>query len=103
KCRKSLELAPDSAISSGVPCSPMRQCCIRGGPGGALALAVALWGGGLENLFAQTSNGVLRELYLNIGGTAVSDLTNNPSSPASPSLESIEPALEAPSDFADNY
>ncbi|MBC8002266.1 MAG: lamin tail domain-containing protein, partial [Opitutaceae bacterium] len=51
----------------------------------------------------QTTNGVLREVYLNIGGGAVSDLTNHPSFPDSPSLETIEPIFEAPSGFAENY
>ncbi|HKQ39059.1 MAG TPA: lamin tail domain-containing protein, partial [Verrucomicrobiae bacterium] len=49
------------------------------------------------------SNGVLREVYFNIGGNTVSDLTNNPSFPASPGLETIQPTFEAPSEFADNY
>src|SRR5262245_54969001 len=49
------------------------------------------------------SNGVLREVYFNIGGNAVSDLTSNPSFPDSPGLETIQPTFEAPSEFNDNY
>src|SRR5580765_2610711 len=53
--------------------------------------------------FAQSSNGVLREFYSNIAGGAISDLTNNPSFPNSPSGESLEPIFEAPTSFGDNY
>ena len=52
---------------------------------------------------AQTSNGVLREVYLNIAGSALPDLTNNPAFPNSPSLESIQPTFEAPNEFGENY
>ena len=52
---------------------------------------------------AAQSNGVLREVYFNIGGNAISDLTSNPSFPASPGLETIQPTFEAPSEFNDNY
>ena len=51
----------------------------------------------------QSSNGVLREVYLNIGGGAISDLTNHPSFPDSPSLETIQTIFEAPNEFAENY
>jgi len=53
-------------------------------------------------LLAQ-SNGVLREVYLNIPGGTIADLTNNAAFPASPSLETIEPIFEAPTGFAENY
>src|SRR5256885_3081768 len=49
------------------------------------------------------SNGVLREVYFNIGGNAISGLTSNPSFPGSPGLETIQPTFEAPSEFNDNY
>ena len=52
---------------------------------------------------AQASNGVLREVWLNIGGNAVSDLTNNANFPNNPSLETLQPTFEAPTDWADNY
>src|SRR5689334_2390849 len=51
----------------------------------------------------QSSNGVLREVYLNIGGSTVADLTSHPSFPSSPSLETIQPTFEAPAEFNDNY
>jgi hypothetical protein len=53
-------------------------------------------------VFAQT-NGALREVFFNIGGNAVSDLTSAPRFPNSPDEEFIENAFEAPSNFADNY
>src|SRR5688572_30594056 len=62
----------------------------------ALVLLVA-WRAGAQ------SNGVLREVYLNIPGNAVTDLTGHPSFPGSPGLETIQPTFEAPSEFNDNY
>src|SRR5437773_7218791 len=53
--------------------------------------------------FAQTSNGVLREVYYNISGSAVANLTSAPDFPARPDEEFIENAFEAPSNFAENY
>jgi hypothetical protein len=58
---------------------------------------------GLPPAAAQSSNGVLREVYLNIGGNAISDLTSHPSFPDSPSLETIQPIFEAPTEFAESY
>jgi len=49
------------------------------------------------------SNGILREVYYNIGGNAVANLTSAPTYPNSPGEEFIEAAFEAPSNFADNY
>src|SRR2546425_1480706 len=57
---------------------------------------------GSSQALAQ-SNGVLREVYFNIGGNAISDLTSNPSFPDSLGLETIQPTFEAPSEFNDNY
>ncbi|HMC26800.1 MAG TPA: PA14 domain-containing protein, partial [Verrucomicrobiae bacterium] len=54
-------------------------------------------------VFGQTSNGVLREVYLNIGGNAISDLTSSPNFPNNPSYETIEQIFEAPSDVAESY
>src|SRR5438132_5891692 len=51
----------------------------------------------------QPSNGVLREVYLNIGGSTIPDLTNSAIFPNSPSVETLEPLFEAPSSFGDNY
>src|SRR5437870_12960888 len=56
-----------------------------------------------HSAFGQTSNGVLREVYSNIGGSAIADLTSNPSFPNNPSLETIEPLFESPTSFGDNY
>jgi hypothetical protein len=56
-----------------------------------------------HSLEAQTSNGVLREVYLGIAGNAVSDLTSSPNFPNSPSFESIEPIFEAPQNIAEAY
>src|SRR5205809_1060853 len=53
--------------------------------------------------FAQTSNGVLREVYLGIGGNAISDLLDAPNYSNSPSFESIEPIFEAPANIAETY
>lgn len=49
------------------------------------------------------SNGVLREVYFNIPGNAVADLTGHASYPSNPGLETIQPTFEAPVDFNDNY
>jgi hypothetical protein len=67
----------------------------RGWPGFCILLASV-------SLTAQT-NGVLREVYGNIAGTSVANLTNAPAFPANPTAEAIESAFEAPSNFADNY
>src|SRR5947207_5147981 len=53
--------------------------------------------------FAQSTNGILREVYYNISGSAVANLTSAPNFPARPDEEFIENAFEAPSNFADNY
>ena len=50
---------------------------------------------------AQTSNGILREVFTGIAGDLPS-LTNSPAYPSSPALESIEPLFEGPS-AGDNY
>src|SRR5438132_12360296 len=52
---------------------------------------------------AQTTNGILREVYYNISGSAVANLISAPNFPARPDEEFIETAFEAPSNFADNY
>lgn len=54
------------------------------------------------NLLAQT-NGILREVYYNISGNAVSDLLNAPAYPSRPGEEFVDPTFEAPVNFADNY
>jgi hypothetical protein len=81
----------------------MKQCCTRGRASAPILLVPILLGLGLFNLAAQSSNGVLREVYLGIGGNAVSDLLNHPSFPSSPSVETIQPTFEAPTEFAESY
>src|SRR5262245_3331461 len=81
----------------------MMHCRTRGSARALLPWIVFVLSFSLETLYAQSSNGVLREVYLNIGGNAVADLTNHPNYPASPDLETIQPAFEAPSEFGDNY
>jgi hypothetical protein len=65
----------------------------------AIAALTSLAGPGV---LAQ-SNGVLREVYYNIGGGTIAALTSSPAFPNSPSEEFVENAFEAPSNFADNY
>src|SRR5262245_26304332 len=81
----------------------MMHCRTRGSARALLPWIVFVLSFSLETLYAQSSNGVLREVYLNIGGNAVSDLTNNPSFPNNPSYETIEPTFEAPQQIAENY
>src|SRR6266540_2380287 len=62
-----------------------------------------LWLGGSWRICAQ-SNGVLRESYSGINGTAVSDLTNNPAFPNNPTTVTvISNFFEAPINVADFY
>lgn len=64
-------------------------------------LAILRLGGSAS---AQTSNGVLREIWFNIGGTAVADLTNNAAYPASPSAQEIlSNGFETPTDVYDYF
>ena len=50
------------------------------------------------------SNGVLREVWLEIDGSAIADLTNNAAFPAAPSLdEVIATGFEAPTDVHEYY
>ena len=79
----------------------MKYCRIRGAAVASLVVLFQLLATGA--LIAQTSNGVLREVYLGIGGNTVAELTSHPSFPSSPSLETIQPIFEAPNEFAENY
>ncbi len=74
----------------------------RGGWGDVLRVMALLVAGWLW-VEAGETNGVTREVYGNIGGTSLADLTNNPAFPARPTLESIQPTFEAPTDWSDNY
>jgi hypothetical protein len=52
---------------------------------------------------SEGEHGARRDVYSGIGGTAVSDLTNNAKYPGSPSEVTITQDFEAPTDVADNY
>lgn len=67
-------------------------------PGWVCALLVLL----ASDAGAQT-NGVLREVYYNINGSVVDDLTNAATFPDNPDEMYTESSFEAPSNFADNY
>jgi hypothetical protein len=55
-------------------------------------------------LSAQTTHGLLREVYEGIGGTAVSDLTSAARFPDSPSSTGyVTDFFEAPTDVMENY
>jgi len=81
----------------------MKQCCTRGFPAASIFLVFTVLALGVHSLAAQSSNGVLREVYLGIGGNTVAELTSHPSFPSSPSVETIQPMFEAPNEFAENY
>ncbi len=66
-------------------------------------LSAALLVGFVPLAHGQSTTGVLREVFTGIGGGAISDLTNNVQYPCCPTIESIQPTFEAPSDFAENY
>ena len=69
----------------------------------ALAASGVVWGSS-AGLWAQSSNGVLREVYLNAGGGSIPGLTNSANYPDNPSLDEIlTNAFEAPTDWADSY
>ncbi|MCX6927264.1 MAG: PA14 domain-containing protein, partial [Verrucomicrobia bacterium] len=56
-----------------------------------------------ELQFIERQGSLLREYWLNMPGTAVSDLTSNSNYPAQPSGDSQLSSFEAPSNWADNY
>ena len=63
----------------------------------ALLLLVAAW-------LPAGAGSILREVYQGIGGNAISDLTNNPIYPNSPTLTNfVTDLFESPSNFDDNY
>src|ERR1041385_1683789 len=52
----------------------------------------------------RAQSGITREVFLNIGGTAISDLTNSPAYPNSPdSTNIVTDFFESPTDVFDNY
>ena len=68
-----------------------------------LAVVVGLTCLGWNGAWAQQTQGLLQEVYSNIGGMQVSDLINHPSFPSQPSSEAILNDFEAPTNVADNY
>jgi hypothetical protein len=52
---------------------------------------------------SEGEHGAQREVWLNIGGTAVSNLTSNARYPSSPDTVETVANFEAPTDVADNY
>ena len=58
---------------------------------------------GLCGFAGAQSRGVLREVFGDIPGTMVSDMTNHASFPRMPSAVTLESSFEAPSEFGDNY
>lgn len=65
-----------------------------------------VWASGKDRKPVDASyfQGIQREVYMNIPGTAVSDLTNHPNYPDNPTTVNTVTALfEAPSNIADNY
>ncbi len=62
------------------------------------ALSVSVWPA------AAQTQGILREVWLNIGGATVADLTNNPAFPDNPSFESVlTTAFETPVNAYEQY
>jgi hypothetical protein len=56
-----------------------------------------------ELQFTERQGWLLREYWLDIPGTAVSDLTSNPNYPNNPSGSDYIPTFEAPQNWAENY
>ena len=56
-----------------------------------------------ELAFNNATGSVLWEYWLNIPGTAVADLTNNPSYPNNPTGSALLPSFVGPVNWADNY
>jgi hypothetical protein len=53
---------------------------------------------------AQPANGITREVYANITGSTIPDLTNNPAYPNSPTTEAVlTTSFDCPVDFMENY
>src|SRR5687768_6009208 len=81
----------------------MKQCRSRGAFFAPFALALVLLHFHARVASAQSSNGVLREVYSNIAGNTIGELTSHPSFPSSPTLETIQPIFEAPTDVEESY
>lgn len=66
-----------------------------------LFLLASLW---MADSASAQSNGVLREVWLNLTGTAVADLTNSSSFPNNPSFDGVlTNGFESPTNVYDNY
>jgi hypothetical protein len=74
-----------------------------------LSTAILVWAAlslCLATIFSARlhAGSILREVYQGIGGTAISDLTNNPAYPDSPTLTNfVTDFFESPSNIDDNY
>ena len=64
---------------------------------------VVLWTWFSWTAAGQSSDGVLREVFLDIGGGSLADLTSHGSFPNSPALETIQSDFAAPAQFGDSY
>lgn len=91
------------AMLSAIPFPTMKRCCSRGAFAASFFGLAAFLFAGVSAVSAQSSNGVLREVYSNIAGNAITDLTSHPSYPSSPTLETIQPIFEAPIDVDESY
>ena len=68
----------------------------------ALLLLAALLGLGPVASTGQ-SGGLLREVYMNIGGGSLASLTNSPNFPANPDQTNVIQEFEAPMNVLNNY
>lgn len=58
----------------------------------------------VSSIAAQPSNGITREVFANIGGSTVPDLTNNAAFPNSPTAEEVlTNSFDCPVNYLDNY
>src|SRR5437764_9551003 len=58
----------------------------------------------ITSMSTARAGSILREVFQNIGGTAISDLTNNPAYPNSPtSTNFVTDFFESPTDVLDSY
>ncbi|MFH1719362.1 MAG: PA14 domain-containing protein [Planctomycetota bacterium] len=65
----------------------------------SFVLVLGLLGGA----YGQGTGEIMREVWEDIGGTNVSDLTNNAAYPDSPTYGDLITLFETPTDFADNF
>src|SRR5262245_13175602 len=90
--KTSLGLCYENVTLAGIMINPRALCVL------ALLLAIPF------SVFSQPANGITREVYANIGGSALSDLTNNPAFPNSPTTEDVlTNSIDCPVNYLDNY